>query len=78
MEQAGRSLAGTDSTIMKGAVLGVILHDVCEEIRLEELRQILGARRVEPSFKHATPEYVRFEKPPWNNWSRCYWPAERS
>ena len=64
MEQAGRSLAGTDSTIMKGAVLGVILHDVCEEIRLEELRQILGARRVEPSFKHATPEYVRFEKPP--------------
>ena len=64
MEQADRSLAGTDSTIMKGAVLGVILHDVCEEIRLEELRQILGARRVEPSFKHATPEYVRFEKPP--------------
>jgi hypothetical protein len=37
---------------------------VCEEIRLEELRQILGARRQEPSFKHATPEYVRFEKPP--------------
>ena len=53
----------TDS-IMKGAVLGVILHDVCEEIRLEELRQILGAKRVEPSFKHATPDYVRFEKPP--------------
>ncbi len=49
---------------MKGAVLGLILHDVCEEIRLEELRQILGAKRVEPSFKHATPEYVRFEKPP--------------
>jgi hypothetical protein len=51
-------------TTMKGSVLGVMLHDVCEEIRLEELRQILGARRVEPSFKHATPEYVRFEKPP--------------
>jgi hypothetical protein len=50
--------------IMKGAVLGVILHDVCEEIRLEELRVILGAKRVEPTFKHATPEYVRFEKPP--------------
>jgi hypothetical protein len=49
---------------MKGSVLGVILHDICEEIRLEELRNILGARRVEPSFKHATPEYVRFEKPP--------------
>ena len=49
---------------MKGSVLGIILHDICEEIRLEELREILGARRVEPSFKHATPEYVRFEKPP--------------
>ena len=49
---------------LKGSVLGVILHDVCEEIRLEELRDILGARRTEPSFKHATPEYVRFENPP--------------
>src|SRR5271169_5659140 len=49
---------------MKGSVLGVILHDICEEIRLEELREILGAKRVEPGFKHATPEYVRFDKPP--------------
>ena len=49
---------------MKGSVLGVILHDVCDEIRLEQLRDILGARRVEPSFKHATPDYVRFENPP--------------
>jgi len=49
---------------ISGSVLGVILHDICEEIRLEELREILGAKRVEPSFKHATPEYVRFEKPP--------------
>jgi hypothetical protein len=55
---------GTTAATMKGSVLGVILHDVCDEIRLEELRQMLGARRVEPSFKHATPEYVRFEKPP--------------
>ena len=49
---------------LKGSVLGVILHDVCEEIKLEDLRDILGARRTEPSFKHATPEYVRFENPP--------------
>jgi hypothetical protein len=49
---------------MRGSVLGVILHDVCEEIRLEQLRDILGARRVEPGFKHATPDYVRFENPP--------------
>jgi hypothetical protein len=42
----------------------MLLHDVCEEIRLEELRVMLDARRAQPSFKHATPEYVRFEKPP--------------
>ena len=52
------------ATTMKGSLLGVILNDICEEIRLDELREILGAKRVEPSFKHATPEYVRFEKPP--------------
>jgi hypothetical protein len=50
--------------LLKGSVMAMLLHDVCEEIRLEELRAMLGARRAEPSFKHATPEYVRFEKPP--------------
>jgi len=55
---------GNAAETMKGSVLGVILHDVCEEIRLEPLRQILDARRAEPSFKHATPDYLRFEKPP--------------
>ena len=50
--------------MLKGSVMAMLLHDVCEEIRLEELRAMLGARRAEPSFKHATPEYVRFEKPP--------------
>jgi hypothetical protein len=55
---------GMPGAKLKGSVLGVILHDVCEEIRLEQLRDLLGARRTEPSFKHATPEYVRFENPP--------------
>jgi hypothetical protein len=55
---------GTTAATLKGSVLGVVLHDVCEEIRLEQLRQILGARRVERGFKHSTPEYVRFENPP--------------
>jgi hypothetical protein len=50
--------------MLKGSVKAMLLHDVCEEIRLEELRAMLGARRAEPTFKHATPEYVRFEKPP--------------
>ncbi len=42
------------------------LYDVCEEIRVEELRAILGARPAgrEPRFRQPTPEYVRFQKPP--------------
>jgi len=50
--------------MLTGCVMAILLHDVCEEIRLEQLREILGARRAEPTFKHAPPEYVRFEKPP--------------
>jgi hypothetical protein len=50
--------------MLKGSVMAMLLHDVCEEIRLEPLREMLGARRADPTFKHATPEYVRFEKPP--------------
>ena len=62
---------GSAAETMKGSVLGVILHDVCGEIRLEPLRQILGARRAEPSFKHATPEYLRFENPrSWSAWNQ--------
>src|SRR5271170_6628028 len=69
MEPEGRTTnqqrpTGATAATLRGSVLGVILHDVCDEIRLEELRQILGARRVEPSFKHSTPEYVRFANPP--------------
>ena len=51
---------------LHGSVLVLILFDVCEEIRLEELRHILGLQPAgrEPSFKHPAPEYVRFENPP--------------
>jgi hypothetical protein len=59
-----RATTDGSKTAIKGSVLGLMLHDVCEEIKLEELRQILGARRVDPTFKHSTPEYVRFENPP--------------
>src|SRR5579862_6405883 len=47
-----------------GSVLVLIQFDVCEEIRLNELRQILGARTVDASFKHSAPGYVRFQRPP--------------
>jgi hypothetical protein len=48
-----------------GSLWSLWLYDVCEEIDLEALRGILGvpARR-EPSFRHPSPEYVRFERPP--------------
>jgi len=53
-------------TPIRGSVVFLTLYDVCEEIRLAEVRDIL---RLEPagrgpSFKHPAPEYVRFEQPP--------------
>ncbi len=49
---------------LQGSVLVLIQFDVCEEIRLDDLRDIFGARRQEASFKHAAPGYVRYERPP--------------
>ncbi|HUI85439.1 MAG TPA: hypothetical protein VL240_14530 [Candidatus Binatia bacterium] len=64
MQPEERTTATATAATLKGSVLAIMLHDISEEIRLEQLREILGARRLEPGFKHATPEYVRFEKPP--------------
>jgi hypothetical protein len=48
-----------------GSVLVLIQFDVCEEIKLDQLREIFGARTVQqPSFKHPTPGYVRYQRPP--------------
>ena len=48
-----------------GSVLVLIQFDVCEEIRLDQLRQIFGARTLEqPSLKHPAPGYVRYQRPP--------------
>ncbi|MBZ5684454.1 MAG: hypothetical protein LAP86_05410 [Acidobacteriia bacterium] len=41
----------------------LIQFDVCEEIRLDALRQIVGARTAQASFKKA-PAYVRYQRPP--------------
>ena len=48
---------------LRGAVLVLIQFDVCEEIRLDVLRNIFGARTAEASFKKA-PSYVRYQRPP--------------
>lgn len=50
---------------MSGSFWILFLYDICEEIRLETLRTILGVEpRREPTFRHPSPEYVRFERPP--------------
>jgi len=50
---------------LHGAVLVLIQFDVCEEIKLDKLRQIFGTRTVEqPAFKHPAPGYVRYQRPP--------------
>jgi hypothetical protein len=47
-----------------GSVLVLIQFDVCEEIRLDQLRELLGARTADASFKHLAPGYVRYQRPP--------------
>ena len=52
--------------MLSGSLRIFYLFDISEEIRLEELRKILGAEAParEPRFRHPAPEYVRFAKPP--------------
>ena len=50
---------------LKGSVLVLIQFDVCEEIHLDQLREIFGARRVQqPALKHPAPSYIRYQRPP--------------
>ncbi len=52
-------------TIFTGSVLVLIQFDVCEEIRLDRLQQIISSRTVQqPNLKHAAPAYVRYQRPP--------------
>ena len=54
----------TPDKTLQGSVLVLIQFDVSEEIRLDLLRTIFGARRQEASFKHPTPGYVQYQRPP--------------
>jgi hypothetical protein len=51
---------------LRGSFWVFVLYDVAEEIRIEQLADLVGAEtaRPQPSFKHPAPEYVRFERPP--------------
>jgi len=48
----------------QGAIFVLALYDVCDEISLSDLRPLIGGKQPAPVFKHTTPEYVRFERPP--------------
>ena len=60
---AQASVQVQDKTL-QGSVLVLIQFDVCEEINLDHLRDIFGARRQDASFKHPAPGYVRYQRPP--------------
>jgi hypothetical protein len=51
-------------TCVQGSVLVLLLYDVCEEIRLEELSQIINAPPLTPTLKTAAPERICFAHPP--------------
>lgn len=50
----------------QGSLWAILLYDIAEQIELDKLRSIIGVQPAmrEPRFKHPTPDYVRFERPP--------------
>jgi hypothetical protein len=58
------STPSTPETALQGSVLVLIQFDVCEEVNLDELRRIFGARTAGASFKHPAPGYVQYQRPP--------------
>ena len=48
----------------QGSVLVLVLHDVCDEISIPELRSLVGGKSGALAFKHTTPEYVGFQRAP--------------
>jgi hypothetical protein len=51
-------------TPLTGSVLILIQFDVCEEIRLDELRRIIGARTQQLPLKNTAPSYVQYQRTP--------------
>jgi hypothetical protein len=50
---------------LKGSVFVLIQFDVCEDLKLDVLREAISARTVQqPSMKQPAPAYVRYERPP--------------
>lgn len=50
---------------LRGSILVLMQYDVCEEIRLDVIRQLLQARHAQATFKSSqAPGYVRYQRPP--------------
>src|SRR5215467_5720244 len=50
---------------LRGSVVVLIQYDICEEIRLDVIRQLLQVRHVQATFKSSqAPSYVRYQRPP--------------
>src|SRR5215472_15941067 len=50
---------------LRGSVVVLIQYDICEEIRLDVIRQLLQARHAQATFKSSqAPSYVRYQRPP--------------
>jgi hypothetical protein len=49
---------------LRGSAVGLFLFDVCEQMDLDQVRLILGARRLGEGLKHAAAEQLFFERPP--------------
>ena len=69
MSATSSSTLSTSQPLLSGSVLVLIQFDVCEEIRLDKLQQVInfknGARAVQqPKSKHSMPAYVRYQRPP--------------
>src|SRR5665811_310869 len=61
---SARAPSSQESALLRGSVLVLIQFDVCEEIHLDELRTIFGARTADASFKQKAPGYVRYQRTP--------------
>ena len=62
---AEHSNAPQETAMLTGTVFVLIQFDVCEEIQLARLSEIMSARTLsKPSMKHPAPGYIRYQRPP--------------
>ena len=50
--------------VLSGSISVLLQFDVCEEIRLNGLRNLLQADTLRLPLKHPAPVYIRYQRPP--------------